>query len=158
MKRMFMRNWLSVLAVSLALAAGSMYAARADADGVRHTQRQQSILIHLGHSTDDIHSADMALHMGTNLAKHGARVTMFVDREGVRIADKRLPIADLTWGTDNVGTDYSAFLAAGGLVVVCPGCAANQGLTSERLREGAVRGTPDSVAALMLEADKVIDF
>ena len=124
----------------------------------RHFDRRQSIVIHLGHATDDIHSADMALHMGTNLAQHGADVALFLDREGVRMADKRLPIEALTWGENNLGEDYEDFLAAGGRVVVCPGCAGNQALTAELLRNGAVMGTPDTVAELMLRASKVVDF
>jgi sulfur relay (sulfurtransferase) complex TusBCD TusD component (DsrE family) len=100
----------------------------------------------------------MALHMAVNLAKHGARVTLFLDREGVRIADQRLPIDTLAWGESNVGADYDELVAAGVRVVVCPGCAANQSLTAEYLRKGAVMGTPDSVAELMLGASKVIDF
>jgi sulfur relay (sulfurtransferase) complex TusBCD TusD component (DsrE family) len=145
----------SVVVASLALAIGGALAARAEG---HPRERSQAIVIHLGHATDDIHSADMALHMGANLAKHGANITMFLDREGVRIADTRLPIDTLTWGENNVGEDYEAFVAAGGKTVVCPGCAQNQALTAEFLRKGASMGTPDSVAELLLAADKVIDF
>lgn len=154
-----MNHFLSGAIFSFALGLGttgvSLIPAHADD---RHAEHAQSIVIHLGHATDDIHSADMALHMGANLAKHGASVTLFVDREGVRIADKRLPIDTLSWGENNIGADYSEFLAAGGQVLVCPGCAGNQSLTAELLRDGAIMGTPDSVAQLILSASKVIDF
>lgn len=139
----------------LGMTGVSLRAARAD-DG--HTEHAQLVVIHLGHATDDIHTADMALHMGTNLAKHGASVTLFVDREGVRLADRRLPIDTLTWGENNIGADYDDFIAAGGRVVVCPGCAENQGLSAEQLRKGASMGTPDSLAELLLRASKVVDF
>lgn len=150
-------HFLSVIMFSVALGMTSVGLVAAHDDD-QHADHAQSVVIHLGHATDDIHSADMALHMGTNLAKHGASVTLFVDREGVRIADSRLPIDTLTWGENNIGTDYNDFIAAGGRVLVCPGCAGNQALTAELLRKGASMGTPDSVAELMLSASKVIDF
>jgi predicted peroxiredoxin len=152
-----MSQFLAGVFFSLALGATGVSLIAAHADG-RHGDHAQAIVIHLGHATDDIHSVDMALHMGTNLAKHGARVTLFLDREGVRIADQRLPIDTLTWGENNIGVDYDDFVAAGGQVLVCPGCAGNQSLTAEFLRDGAVLGTTDSVAQLMLSATKVIDF
>jgi predicted peroxiredoxin len=152
MRRFVLNHVWSFLVVSLALGLTGAIVVHADREHPQH------IVIHLGHATDDIHSADMALHMGANLANHGAQVLLFVDREGVRIADKRLPIDALTWGTNNIGEDYAAFIAAGGKVVVCPGCADNQALASEQLREGASMGTPDSVAEAILAASKVIDF
>jgi predicted peroxiredoxin len=152
-------NWTNylwtALILSVALGVTSVIPAHADD---RHDDRTQEIVIHLGHATDDIHAADMALHMGTNLAKHGAHVTLFVDREGVRIADTRLPIDTLSWGENNIGADYDDFIAAGGKVLVCPGCASNQSMTEATLRSGARMGTPDSVAELLLSATKVIDF
>ena len=153
------KNWTSHLwsALLLSFAVGITSVLGAHADD-RHGEHSQHIVIHLGHATDDLHAADMALHMGTNLAQHGARVTLFVDREGVRIADTRLPIETLTWAENNIGADYDALIAAGGQVVVCPGCAGNQSLTEESLRKGARLGTADSVAELMLSASKVIDF
>jgi sulfur relay (sulfurtransferase) complex TusBCD TusD component (DsrE family) len=160
MKALSLRSSLSVLAIGLVLSVAAISASHANAESPfkQRPSATQSIVIHLGHSTDDIHAADMALHMGANLLNHHARVTLFLDREGVRLADSRLPIETLTWSDNSIAEDFEAYIEAGGQVLVCPGCAANAGLTSALLRTGAVMGTPDTVAAAILGADKVIDF
>lgn len=156
-----MGSLLSVLVVGMVVTVAAVTANRADGQSPAAKHRPpatQNILIHLGHSTDDIHAADMALHMGTNLLNHHAKVTLFLDREGVRLADSRLPIETLTWADNSIDEDLQAFLSAGGKILVCPGCAANAGLTPDLLRKGAMMATPDTVAAAILAADKVIDF
>ncbi|MBI1340516.1 signal peptide-domain containing protein [bacterium] len=118
----------------------------------------QKAIVHLGSFTDDLHSAFMALSLGTNMVKSGAKVTLFLDREGVRLADSK-ERGDLKWGDSGpVSAAFSEFVAAGGEVVVCPHCAMLAGVEEANLRAGARMGTPDSIAALFLAADKVVDF
>ncbi|MDD9942835.1 MAG: hypothetical protein OXU20_17475 [Myxococcales bacterium] len=49
-------------------------------------------------------------------------------------------------------------LAAGARVVVCPGCASDAGITSERLRAGMEMGDPESIAELMMGARKILEY
>ena len=119
---------------------------------------KQDIVVHLGSFTNDLHSAFMALSLATNLHKHGAEVTVFLDREGVRLADVR-ERGDLTWG-DSGGTSaaMTEFVQAGGTVLLCPHCASLAGIEAANVRSGARMATHEEVAAIFLEADKVIDF
>ncbi|MBW4465722.1 MAG: DsrE family protein [Pegethrix bostrychoides GSE-TBD4-15B] len=120
----------------------------------------QTIVMHLNHSTDDLHAAFMALKLGTNLRKQGAEVMLVLTLEGVRIADKNQPI-DLRWGSNPITLAelYEQFVAAGGKVMVCPMCAEAAGISADDLRTGAelAEGNQD-IANLILAADKVVDF
>ncbi|MEZ5938893.1 MAG: DsrE family protein [Hyphomonadaceae bacterium] len=119
---------------------------------------KQSVVVHLGHFTDDLHSTFMALSLATNMQKAGAEVTVFLDREGVRLADAT-ERGDLTWGDSGAVSEAMAgFVAAGGKVMVCPHCAGLAGVSADKLRPGATIGSAADVAKLMLDADKVIDF
>jgi hypothetical protein len=51
-----------------------------------------SVMVHLGSFTNDLHAAKMALKVATAMRQQGASVVLFVDREGVRLADTRQPI------------------------------------------------------------------
>jgi len=116
------------------------------------------VVIHLGHYTDDLHSASMAMSLATLLQQQGARVTLFLDREGVRLVDARGP-DDLAWGAgSSVVGAYQAFVAAGGSALVCPHCAHAAGLDAANLRSGARIGDDAAVAKLFLEAGRVIDY
>ena len=131
------------------LGAGPAYAQQAE---------QQDIVVHIGDFTNDLHSVFMGLSLATNLQKGGADVTVFLDREGVRLADKR-ERGDLTWGDSGPASEaLNGFTAAGGTVLICPHCAELAGMSQTDARPGTRLATQDEVAALFLDADKVIDF
>jgi predicted peroxiredoxin len=116
------------------------------------------VTIHLSHFSDDLHAVNMALKLGTVLQDKGSRVTLFVDLEGVRLADSRQPL-DLRWGTTApIGELYKGFVDAGGRVLVCPHCAAAVGLEASSLRSGATLGTNESIAELLQSAAKILDY
>ncbi|HIK27356.1 MAG: DsrE family protein [Oscillatoriaceae bacterium SKW80] len=120
----------------------------------------QNIIIHLTHSTDDLHAAFMALKLGTNLQKRGAQVMLVLTLEGVRIASRNQPL-DLRWGNSpmTLVQMYDDFVAAGGKVMVCPVCAEAVGITAANLRNGAQLAQENQdIPNLILAADKVIDF
>lgn len=120
--------------------------------------QKQNIVVHLGSFTDDLHSAFMALSLATNLQKHGANVTLFLDREGVRLADVR-ERGDLTWGdSGGTATAMTEFVQAGGKVLLCPHCASLAGMEVADIRPGSRMATHEDVSAIFLDADKVIDF
>ncbi|GAB5550130.1 MAG: DsrE family protein [Sandaracinaceae bacterium] len=116
----------------------------------------KTIVVHIGQYTNDLHSATMGLSLAGMLQRGGASVTVFLDREGVRMADRTEPL--LTYGDSDAEALVTAFLSGGGRVMVCPHCAALSGVAPEALRDGFEMGTMDSIAALFLAADTVIDY
>jgi predicted peroxiredoxin len=120
--------------------------------------QSQQIVIHLGSYTNDLHSSFMALSLATNLQKAGAKVTVFLDREGVRLADVR-ERGDLTWGdSGGTATAMADFTKAGGKILVCPHCAHLAGIDAANIRPGSRLATQEEVTALFLGATKVVDF
>jgi predicted peroxiredoxin len=120
----------------------------------------QNIIMHLTHSTDDLHAAFMALKLGTNLQKRGAQVMLVLTLEGVRIASRNQPL-DLRWGSGSMtlAQMYDDFVAAGGKVIVCPVCAEAVGITAANLRTGAQLAQENQdIPSLILAADKVVSF
>jgi len=93
------------------------------------------------------------------LQRNGANVSVFLDREGVRLADARGP-KDLRWGAskESVQSIFAGFVEAGGFVLLCSHCAQAAGIGEEDLLPGARIGSDDDVAALFLGADRVIDY
>ncbi len=157
MKRALAFNIVAAALVALPLAAGCASVGSGPAYA-QQTQQAQKVVVHLGSFTNDLHSTFMALSLGANMQKAGASVTVFLDREGVRLADAR-ERGDLTWGDSGpVSKALIDFMAAGGKVMVCPHCAELAGMKAADLRPGVQMGTHEGVAQLMLAADKVIDF
>ncbi len=117
------------------------------------------VVVHLTHTTDDLHAAFMALKLARVMQSTGASVHLFVDLEGARVADKRVP-GDLRWGPDHttLGELYDALVKAGGTVVVCPHCARAAGLDEANLRPGARIGTLEEIGQILMEADLIMDY
>ncbi len=87
-------------------------------------EKAQNVVVHLSHFTDDLHRSFMAVKLAGLMQKAGANVHLFLDIEGVRLADKRNSL-DMTWGPSKtpLSEHYEAFVNAGGKVVLCPHCA-----------------------------------
>lgn len=119
----------------------------------------QRVVVHLSHSTDDLHAAFMALKLAMAMQEKGAQVTLLVDLEGVRVADARQP-NDLVWGHgEPLSTYYDAFVKAGGKVLVCPHCAAAAGLEAKSLRPGAqIAKDPGELATVLMAAERILDY
>ena len=142
--------WSAVLIATLLLSLPSIAFAK---------EAAPRIVVHIGHATDDLHSASMGMSLARMLQKKGASVTVFLDREGVRLADDDMP-KSLGWGrkADPVLVILADFVKAGGAVVLCPHCAEMAGVEDDDLVEGARIGSEAEVAELFLSADKVIDY
>ena len=125
---------------------------------IAETQASNTV-VHIGHGTDDLHAASMGMSLARLLQKKGASVTVFLDREGVRIADDDMP-EDLGWGakSDPVVTIMAEFVKAGGRVLLCSHCAAAAGIDADDLLPGARIASEEEVARLFLAADRVIDY
>ena len=141
---------LAGLLVALVGAAASVHAG--------HHESQQQIVVHIGHFTDDLHAVSMALALATNLQKGDVSVTVFLDREGVRLADSRVP-QDLRWGSGaSVAERYAAFVEAGGSFLLCAHCSEAAGVAAPHLRKGARIASDAEVRDLFERADKVIGY
>lgn len=123
------------------------------------TAEKKHIVVRLGHYTDDLHAASMAVGMAKTLQERGQKVTLMLTLEGVRLADIRTP-QDLRWGHgDDIAKAYSAFIEAGGEVIVCPHCANAAGFDEKSLRPGArMARQGNDLADVIIAADKVLDF
>lgn len=115
-------------------------------------------MVHLSSYTNDLHAVTMSLKIATLLAAADADVTLFLDLEGVRLADDRAP-QNLQWGnTAPVAELYANLIEAGGTVLVCPHCARAAGIGAGNLRQGATLTTDAAIGDLFIAADKVIDY
>ncbi|MCS3902661.1 putative peroxiredoxin [Methylohalomonas lacus] len=123
--------------------------------------QDQNVVVHLSNYTNDLHASFMALKLAVEFQQHGANVTLFLDLEGVRIADKRAP-QDMNWGLSHapLSEHYTAFIEAGGEVLVCPHCAAAAGIDADNLRKGAriANEDDDEITRVFLGADKILKY
>lgn len=135
--------------------------AKATAEKAAAASEKSVVVVHLQHFTGDLHAASMAVKLATAMQSKGAEVTLFLDLEGVRVADTRQP-QDLSWGQGHGHTFadmYDAFIKAGGKVLVCPHCAQAVGMTEKELRPGAkIAKDANEVADLLLSASKILDY
>ncbi|MBX3176416.1 MAG: DsrE family protein [Candidatus Hydrogenedentes bacterium] len=146
---------LAVTAAALGAALGGNVARSANhGDG-------QHVVVHLSKFTSDLHASFMAFKLADAMQAEGARVTVLLDLEGVRLVDRGNPL-NLTWGTNHGTLEdvYTKFVGGGGRVIVCPHCADVAGVNRDALRDGAMIGVPDeqTIPRLLLEADKILDY
>ena len=148
--------------------AGCFFAAFLSSPVVAQVVAQQvstPIIVHLQHSTDNLHAAKMALGFARTLKQQGADVTLLLTLEGARLADENQPI-DMVWGkaagqhvkATTIGDDFQAFVDAGGKVGVCTHCAAAAGCELKRLRKGAKIMSMDEMAKLVMSSGKILSY
>lgn len=132
---------------------------QSSARGADPADTPQKVVVHLSHFSDDLHRPFMALKLATLMQKAGGKVTLFLDIEGARLADKRQSL-DVTWGpsSQKLADHYRAFTEAGGQIVVCPHCAHAASLGEGDLRAGAKIATEETLGKMLLDANKVIDY
>ena len=119
----------------------------------------QKVVVHLSHFTDDLHRCFMAVKVANLMQEYGAEVTLFVDLEGVRIAERKQELK-FTWGPDSpsLAELYEKFAAGGGKVIVCPHCAKSAHITDPGLKRNAQIATTPMLGKLLIEADKIMDY
>ena len=142
----------SIVIASIGSSANSEETSKVDGSG-------QKVVVHLSHFTDDLHRCFMALKVANLMQEHGAHVTIFLDLEGVRLAERRQPL-DLKWRADSpqLSEHYDKFVEAGGKLVLCPHCADSARIGDGALKRNAEIGTPQVLGKLLVEADKVMDY
>ncbi len=119
----------------------------------------QQVVVHLSSFTEDLHRCFMALKVAGLMQEHGAEVTIFLDLEGVRLAERRQQL-DMTWGSNptKLSEHYDTFITAGGKLILCPHCAQSAHIGDGGLKRNAEIGTPQSLGKMLMDADKVIDY
>lgn len=120
---------------------------------------EQKVVVHLSHFTDDLHRCFMAVKLGTLMQKAGAQVTLFLDLEGVRLAERRQTL-DVTWGSNPtpLSKHYEEFTEAGGKVLLCPHCAHSAHIGDMSLRRNAEIASEQVLGTMLLDADKILDY
>ena len=123
---------LVAIALTTVLAAGPAMAQDGDS----------SLFVNL--TSDELNRASMAISFATRvLEEKEIPVTVFLNVEGVRLADPRIPAQ--THATGKTPRQMlEAFMEAGGTVIACPMCMKNVGgLTEDVLIDGVVVGSSD---------------
>jgi sulfur relay (sulfurtransferase) complex TusBCD TusD component (DsrE family) len=116
----------------------------------------KNIVVHIGQYSNDLHSATMGVSLAHQMQEAGAQVTIFVDREAVRMGEQGQPL--LTYGDSDLDALLANYLDGGGSVLVCPHCAELGGVEPSELRDGFEMGTREAIAELFMNADTVISY
>lgn len=121
--------------------------------------KTQEVVVHLSHFTDDLHPCFMALKLANLMQEHDAAVTIFLDLEGVRLAERR-QLLDMTWDSSSatLADLYESFVDGGGKIVLCPHCAKSARIGDLALKRNANIGTMEQIGGLLIEADKILDY
>ena len=143
-----MKCFMAIFALVFMAFSQSLYA---DSDG-------QKLFVNI--TSDDINKAAMAIGFSTKVRmEKKIPVTIFLNVEGVRIADKNIPEHKHSTGK-SLKEMLAGFMQAGGKVIVCPMCMKNVGgLTKDDLIEGVVVGGSDVTwPALFAEGTTVLSY
>ena len=111
-------------------------------------------------TTDDTNTSAMAVGMATMiLEKNKIPVTIFLNVDAVRLADKSIPQNKYANGK-TVTEMLAGFMKAGGKVIVCPMCMKNVGgMDKNDLIPGVVMGGPTvTFPALLADDTTVISY
>jgi predicted peroxiredoxin len=129
------------------------------AGGAEGSAGEQHIVIHLSHFTDDLHRCFMALKTANLVNTDRTQVTLYLDLEGVRMAERRQDLK-VTWGESETTLEdhYREFTEGGGRVLLCPHCADGAQIGDLGLKRYAEIASEPRLSALWLSADKVIDY
>jgi len=126
---------------------------------VASTQTSQHVLIHMKEYVAGIHETYMGLELADRLERDGAKVTVWLELQAVRLADDRVVRGlDPKPGARSFSEIYKSFIEHGGRVLVCHHCAGLQGVDQAHLRAGAKFVGVNDVARAVLDADKILDY
>jgi sulfur relay (sulfurtransferase) complex TusBCD TusD component (DsrE family) len=101
---------------------------------------------------DEVHAANMAMSLATNLQNAGKNVTVFLDTNGVNIG-----VQQPSFILNGTTTMLKNLIANGGGVWVCPHCLTEAGYGVEDLLEGAQIASPEQqTMAKVLSGDVIV--
>ncbi len=115
----------------------------------------QKLFINL--TSDNIDRAAMAMGFGTKMLKFEKMpVTLFLNVESVRIADRHIPGHRHASGK-TLKEMLAGFIQAGGRVIICPMCMKNVGgMSKDDLVDGVEIGGPDVTGAALFAKDTTV--
>ena len=154
------RKYCKIVALGLILALTCSAAVKpAAAQEPQAEAAKQNIVVHLSHFTDDLHRCFMALKTANMLQGERATVTLYLDLEGVRLAERRQDL-NMTWGSgaQTLAEIYEQFTEKGGRARLCPHCAEGARIGPMAARRHAQIATEDQLKEMWLAADKVITY
>jgi predicted peroxiredoxin len=171
-----------VSAAALTCSAGALAAPQGQQNQAAGNPTANVTVVHLTKFSADPHAAMMALMMANALQAKGVKTALYLDVDGVRLADQRQPI-DMQIGPSQQAAQnqqqqgqagqiqpvagqeamslqdmYNKFVNGGGQVMVESMCAQAIGLTQDNLRKSAQIVQPNSLANVLMNAQKVIDY
>jgi len=154
---LFARRYVVILS-SLVIVTCGLFFAQAQ-HPVASTQPSQHILIHMKEYIAGIHETYMGLELADRLQRDGAKVTVWLELQAVRLADDRVTRGtNPKPGSRAFSEIYKSFIDHGGRILVCHHCAGLQDVDQDHLRAGAKFVGVDEVARAVLEADKILDY
>ena len=108
-------------------------------------------------TTDDIDRAAMAIGFATKVRKNtGKPVTIFMNTQGVRLADINIP-QNVHKSGNTMHQMLQMFMDEGGVALVCPVCMKNVGGLSEgEILPGVIIGTPEYTWSAMFAEDVTV--
>ncbi|TVR66259.1 MAG: hypothetical protein EA422_02470 [Gemmatimonadales bacterium] len=118
--------------------------------------QEKNVVVHIGSYNEDVQSALMGLNLASRLQDAGATVTVYLDRNAVRMAETRQPL--FQYADSDLEAIVRDFVAGGGRFLVCGHCAGLAGLDEAGFREGFVLTGPEQTVPMFMEADIVISF
>lgn len=123
-----------------------------------HAADDEKLFVSL--TSDEINRASMAIMFSHKvLTERKIPVTIFLNVEGVRLADTSIPQAKHPSGKSPAKM-LTGFMADGGTVLICPMCMKNVGgIAPEQLLEGVQVGKPDVTwPALFAEGTRILSY
>lgn len=122
-------------------------------------QAQTTTMVHLSKYGSDFHAVLMALESARSVQQAGGNVTLLLDLEGVRLADKRIP-SDVAGHPHiaSVHQIYDEVVKGGGQVLVCAHCASVAGIDKGSLKSGARLSSGQEFGRAIREATQILDY
>jgi len=118
--------------------------------------QDKNVVVHIGSYNEDVQSALMGLNLASRLQEAGATVTIYLDRNAVRMAETRQPL--FRYADSDLEVIVRDFVAEGGRFLVCGHCAGLAGVDEAGFREGFILAGPEQTVPMFMEADIVISF
>ena len=101
---------------------------------------------------DEVHAANMAMSLATNLQNSGKNVTIFLDVNGVNLG-----LQQPSFILNGTATMLKNLITNGGSVIVCPHCLTEAGYGPEDLLKGVKVASPeDGTLGKVLGANVVV--
>ncbi len=118
----------------------------------------QVLFINLQSGREDLHRVNMAFQLARNQRAAGRPVTIFFNINAPELATKSLSSALQYKSNAPIKAQVAELIGAGVTVLVCPTCAADQGVTAADLVPGAQITNPQLTGAQLLPGTVTLTY